>query len=165
MAENIFVKLLEHNNWANDQIIQACCALSDEQLDAEPQSATMGSIRRTLTHLAAAQQGYLSLLTLPVEARSRVQLQFAELQASARSSGEGLLALVKNETGQSLKTALRTTDGYTVEPWVVLVQAINHATEHREQIKSMLSARDVTPPEIDGWTYGDVTEALVPTGG
>jgi uncharacterized damage-inducible protein DinB len=69
MAESILVKLFEHNNWANLRIIQACSALSDDQLDAEPQSATKGSIRLTLTHLVASQQGYLSLLTLPVEAR------------------------------------------------------------------------------------------------
>ena len=49
MTENILEKLIEHNNWANLRIIQACSALSDEQLDAEPQSATKGSIRRTLT--------------------------------------------------------------------------------------------------------------------
>ena len=67
MTENILVKLFEHNNWANLRIIEACSALSDEQLDAEPQSATKGSIRRTLLHLVASQQGYLSLLTLPVE--------------------------------------------------------------------------------------------------
>ena len=49
-----------------------------------------------------------------------------------------------------------------MEPWVVMVQAINHATEHREQIKSMLSALGVTPPSIDGWDYGEVTNALIP---
>ena len=56
MAENMLARLFEHNNWANAQIIQACAALSDEQLDAEPLSATKGSIRRTLVHLVASQQ-------------------------------------------------------------------------------------------------------------
>ena len=59
MTENFLVKLFEHNNWANLQIIQACSTLSDEQLDAEPQTATMGSIRLTLIHLVASQRGYL----------------------------------------------------------------------------------------------------------
>jgi hypothetical protein len=45
---------------------------------------------------------------------------------------------------------------------VVTVQAINHATERREQIKSMLISPGVTPPEMDGWTYGDVTNAVTP---
>jgi uncharacterized damage-inducible protein DinB len=162
MNENILVRLFEHNNWANAQIIKACSALSDEQLDAEPQSATKGSIRRTLSHLVTSQRGYLSLLTLPVEARPNVPPAFAELQESARISGEGLVALAKDEFSKHLKTQLQTTDGYFVEPWVVMVQVINHATEHREQIKSMLSSLGVTPPDIDGWNYGEVTKALTP---
>jgi uncharacterized damage-inducible protein DinB len=44
----------------------------------------------------------------------------------------------------------------------VLVQAIDHAAEHREQIKSMLSALGITPPDIDGWSYGEVAGALRP---
>jgi uncharacterized damage-inducible protein DinB len=42
-----------------------------------------------------------------------------------------------------------------------MVQIINHATEHREQINSMLSALGVTPPDLDGWSYGEVTNALI----
>ena len=162
MTENILGKLFEHNNWANNQIIQACTSLGDEQLDAEPQSATKGSIRSTLMHPVSSQKGYLSLLTVPVEKRKDVSLAFAELQESARSSGEGLLALARDESGKALETRLQTMDGFHVEPWVVMVQVINHATEHREQIKSMLSALGLTPPAIDGWDYGEVTNTLVP---
>jgi uncharacterized damage-inducible protein DinB len=161
MTENILVKLFEHNNWANMQIIEACSALSDEQLDAEPHSATQGSILSTLTHLVSSQRGYLALLTLPVEARPTAPLVFAELQESLRFRGEGLLALMRDEPNFP-KTRLQTRDGYYVAPWVVMVQIINHATEHREQIKSMLSALGATPPDIDGWDYGDVTKALIP---
>ena len=162
MAENFLVKLFEHNNWANLQIIQACFALSDEQLDAEPQSATKGSIRITLLHLVSSQQGYLRILTLPLEARlDATTVAFAELQESASKSGEGLLSLARGEQ-KPLKLQLQTRDGYFVEPWVLMVQIINHATEHREQICSMLSALGVTPPDLDGWTYGEVTNALIP---
>ena len=161
MTDNFLVKLFEHNNWANMQIIQACYALSDEQLDAEPQSATKGSISGTLSHLVTSQRGYLALLTLPVEARPNTPLTFSELQESLRISGEGLLALARDEHNFP-QTRLQTRDGFYVEPWVVMVQIINHATEHREQIKSMLSALGVTPPDIDGWDYGDVNEALIP---
>lgn len=162
MNGSILVKLFEHNNWANQQIIQACYALSDEQLDAEPSSATMGSIRETLSHMVRSQRGYLALLTLPVDERPTTLLAFSELVESARESGEGLLALARAEASQPLAARLRTRDGWLVEPWVVIAQIINHATEHREQIKSMLSALGVTPPEIDGWSYGEAAGALVP---
>jgi uncharacterized damage-inducible protein DinB len=162
MTENILVRLFEHNNWANRQIIEACASLSDEQLDAEPQSATVGSIRSTLEHLVASQQGYLGLLTLPIEERSRPTLSFDELGDSLTASGEDLLALVKEGPGERLAEQLQTRNGHMVAPWVVLVQVINHATEHREQIKSMLTALGVTPPDIDGWSYGWEEKALVP---
>ena len=61
-----------------------------------------------------------------------------------------------------MASPLQTRDGYHVEPWVIMVQIINHATEHREQVKSMLTALGITPPSIDGWDYGEVTKALVP---
>jgi uncharacterized damage-inducible protein DinB len=162
MSENYLVKLFEHNNWANLQIVKACSALSDEQLDAQPQSATKGSIRETLSHFVASQRGYLSLLTMPAEERPSGRPAFDELADSARKSGEGFVSLAEGETSLARETQLQTSDGWFVEPWVVVVQAINHATEHREQIKSMLSALGVTPPEIDGWDFGLATDALVP---
>ena len=162
MTENILARLFEHNNWANLQLIQACSALSDEQLDAEPQSATKGSIRLTLWHLLDGQQTYLSQLS-GLEPRFNWQAPpaFAELLESANISGEGLMALARDETSQSLKTKIQN-DGYSIEPWVVMVQAINHATEHREQIKNMLSALGVTPPRLDGGAYGRVANAVIP---
>jgi uncharacterized damage-inducible protein DinB len=161
MSEDFLIKLFEHNNWANQKIIDACYALSASELDAEPQSAVKGNIRNTLVHLVSSQRGYLALLTLPVGDRPTGQLEFAELPESVRSSGEGLLALAKGE-GVSMDSRLQTRDGFYTEPWVVMLQVINHATEHREQIKSMLSALGVTPPSIDGWDYGEASNALIP---
>ena len=164
MTQQVLEQLFEHNNWANNQIIRVCSTLSDGQLDAKPQSATAGSIRETLFHLAGSQRGYLRLLTLPVEER-RERLPnppFAELEQFTASSGEALLALIRDDAGRLSQGRLQTTDGYWVEPWVVMVQIINHATEHREQIKSMLSALGVTPPSIDGWDYGEATGTLIP---
>ncbi|HEX9018551.1 MAG TPA: DinB family protein, partial [Anaerolineaceae bacterium] len=85
MSDTALVKLFEHNNWANQRIIAVCYALSDALLDAAPQSATKGTIRRTLTHLVQAQRRYLQTLTLPQAARSDSDLAFEDLQASARA--------------------------------------------------------------------------------
>ena len=162
MEENFLEKIFEHNNWANLQIIQVCLALSDEQLDAKPQSAMKGSIRLTLQHLVAAQHSYLRTLTLPLELRREAfTVEFNELQESAQKSGDGLLALARGEQ-KPLTPQLQTRDGHLADPWVLMVQIINHATEHREQIKSMLSSLGVTPPDIDGWDYGIATNALIP---
>ena len=161
MNEDYIQRLFEHNNWANFRILEVCLTLTDEQLDAEPQSVARGTIRETLTHLAGSQAGYLSLLTLPVEERIYKPMQITDLQESLRNSGEGLLALAGGKR-EPLATKLQTRDGYHVEPWVVMVQIINHTHEHREQICSMLNALDITPPDMDGWSYGDAANALNP---
>lgn len=161
MTEYFLVKIFEHNNWANQRIIEACYALTDEQLDAEPPSVTKGNIRETLSHLVTSQRGYLALLTLPVGERPTAPLEFAELQESARLSGEGLLTLASGKQ-KPLESQLKTRDRHYTEPWAVMLQVVNHATEHREQIKSMLSALGVTPPDIDGWDYAIAMNALAP---
>ena len=162
MTENFLVRVFEHNNWANMQIIQACSTLSNEQLDAEPKSVTKGTIRRTLVHLVSSQYSYLRTLTLPLEARlDAPTVDFADLKESVSKSGEALLALARGEQ-QPLKSQLQTRDKYLVEPWVLMVQIINHASEHREQICSMLNTLGITPPDMDGWSYGEATKALIP---
>lgn len=162
MTKNLLAKLFEHNNWANQKILEACAGLPPEHLDAPPKSATEGSIRSTLLHLVSAQYGYLRLLTLPLEERrDRVTVDFSDIEKSLKESGEQLLRLAR-DTSEIPSTRIQTRDDYLVEPWVIMVQIINHATEHREQIKSMLTALDITPPSIDGWDYGESVRALVP---
>lgn len=159
MTNSVLAKLFEHNNWANLQILQACSTLSNLQLDADPDSTTKGNIRLTLQHMMESQQSYWTQLA-GVEPHFDWQNSpdFTELVWAAKLTGEGLLALAKDETGK-LSTTFQY-DGYSIEPWVVMVQAINHSTEHREQIKSMLSALGITPPRIDGWMYGRINNAL-----
>ena len=163
MGEDFFVRLFEHNNWANLQIVRACAALSDAQLDAEPTSATQGSIRSTLTHMLRSQRGYLRQLTLPLQDRldSVPVPSITEMEDFARLSGEELIALARDPSG-IVKGHIQSRDGFVFEPWVVMLQIINHATEHREQIKSMLTAQGITPPSIDGWDYAEFTGAMVP---
>jgi uncharacterized damage-inducible protein DinB len=161
MANEVLAKLFEHDNWANLKTIRACMELSDTQLDAEPSSATKGSIRRTLEHLVASQQGYLGTLT---GVRHLFDWQappsFCERLEVERESGEALAALAREVDSRLPQTRVLTRDGYLVEPWVLMVQIINHATEHREQINSMLSSMGLAPIDMDGWTYAEATNAM-----
>ncbi len=162
MNENILARIFAHNTWANLEIIAACASLSAEQLDARPGSAALGSIRETLVHFVSSQRGYLSLLTEPLEQRTRHDAEFSELANIASSTGEALLALASGAMRSSMPSPLKTRNAHLVDPWVVMLQVINHASEHREQIKSMLTALGITPPDIDGWDYGWDAGALVP---
>lgn len=163
MSEAILLKLFEHNRWANLQIIQPCYTLSDEQLDVPPKFATKGSLRQTLVHLAEAEEYYLSLL---LGRQERVLWltppTLSEIQEAVEFSGEAFLVLMRDEMAHSMHRHIQLSDGWKIEAWLLILQAINHATEHREQVKSMLSALGVVPPDIDGWAYGTVAHAAIP---
>jgi uncharacterized damage-inducible protein DinB len=157
--------MFEHNLWANERIIQTCSALTHEHLEAAPRSATIGTIAETLLHLVKSEQAYLRLLT-GREPRFHWDAMppFEEMIESVRATGAGFVAVANGDSGERLQGPLQTRDGYFTEPWVVIVQIIDHGAEHREQIKSMLSALGITPPETDGWSYGEAMQALVPVG-
>ncbi|MCB8968338.1 MAG: DinB family protein [Ardenticatenaceae bacterium] len=165
MTENILARLIEHNNWATLQIFDVCATLTAAQLDFEPQSAVRGTIRETLRHLVLSQEDYTAMLTTFDHPPEReVMPTLVELREIVVQSGRELVALVQDFSSKSLQSQIQVSDGYRVEPWVFIVQAINHATEHREQIKSILSALGVEPPRIDGWMYGRLENALIPPG-
>jgi uncharacterized damage-inducible protein DinB len=113
MTENFLVRLFEHNHWANQQIIKACAALTDAQLDAPPTSATYGSIRETLVHFVASQQSYLRTLTMSVEARRNPPLiEYPDVEESERMSGEAFITLACDPSGIFQPTPLRTRDQF-----------------------------------------------------
>ncbi len=44
---------------------------------------------------------------------------------------------------------------YEMAATVVLIQAINHATEHRSQINTIRTHLGLEPLDLDGWAYAD----------
>ena len=160
MAEGMLARLIEHNNWANRDITRACAALTDAQLDARPISEKQWSIRENLVHLVACQQDYLSMLMGQPEPAEPETPSFAELEASADTSGAGLLELDVDAIPSPLER-----DGHRIEPWVVLLQALNHATEHRKQIANLMRAQVLEPPSMDGWAFGETERAVIPAPG
>lgn len=155
----ILEKLFEHNNWANRTIIRACASLFDDQLDARPQSDKHWSIRENLVHLVEAQQDYFLMVTRPTEARTNPAPAFEELEAAADASGAGLLDAAKGDP----TVALELPEGYRIEPWVVLAQALNHGAEHRKQVAFLMRAQGLEPPRLDGWAFGEASGALAST--
>jgi uncharacterized damage-inducible protein DinB len=155
MSESL-VEMFRHNAWANQRLFDACEGLSDAQLDATV-VGTFGSIRNTLVHIVGAQERYVAALaeTGPVSViRERDPFPgLAELRDGARTSGEALVEMAAHaQSGATVTTTWRG-GGYTLPVWLLLVQAINHATEHRAQVAAILTQQGIAPPSMDGWTY------------
>ena len=80
-------------------------------------------------------------------------LDLAIVREYAVKSGEGLIAYAETVEGNPMLRVIWHDQSYELPAALLLVQAINHATEHRTQIKTALTQAGITPPELDGWTW------------
>lgn len=150
--------LFRQNEWANLRLIAACRALTDAQLDAATVGA-FGTIRQTLTHLVGGEATYVHRLGgTPARrfARDEPWPGFGALEAVVRDAATGLI----ERAGASL--APIAFEGESTDPEVILVQALNHGTEHRGQVCTILTSLGVEPPALDGWTWGEATGRIRP---
>ncbi|EFH84460.1 DinB family protein [Ktedonobacter racemifer] len=151
-----FTNVFKQHLWANLQLLETCSKLSEEQLDATA-IGTYGSIRETLKHLFAAEERYTFLLT---GQRSEPELSeeapfvgFNELQQRACKTGEALIALAEDGEENQVIHLFYDEQDHEVPAFIVLIQALNHATDHRSQIATLLSLQGMSLPQLDGWSY------------
>ena len=149
--------LFSHNRWANLRLLETCAGLSGRSPEPLQLAATVpgtyGTIHDTLQHIVVAERLYLSLISTG-QRYDRPQgappLTLAEMAEWARLSGEGLIEWApKVQPGDTFLD-----EGvWEIPKTILLTQAINHATEHRAQVMTILTQLGIQPPELDGWTY------------
>lgn len=149
--------LFSHNLWANMRLLRRCNELTEEQLAASI-PGSRGSVRDTLGHIVTAEQGYLSRISTGQRLRrpeDAPPLTIPEMIESIRTTGQGLIEWAKRVKAED--TVEIDWDGTPrqVPKTIILTQVINHATEHREQAKAILTALGIEPPDLSGWTYFD----------
>jgi uncharacterized damage-inducible protein DinB len=159
----VLAELFRHNLWANMTLIDLCATLPDDVLGTTA-SGTYGGIRETLTHLVGAEERYLSAVGGGPERRNPALEQtapdLATLHEHARQSGEGFVSYAETVEGNPTLHVTWHGQSYEMPVALFLVQAINHATEHRTQIKTVLTQAGITPPELDGWTWDDARRGV-----
>ena len=150
------VEFFEHNLWANLGLLDACAALEDTAL-AETTTGTYGPLGDTLVHLFAAEQRYVAGLTNedPAEVLSEANPfpGIDALRTQAKRSGEALIKIAETFDPDTLFEGERGGQKYSMPGTIPIVQAINHATEHRSQVMTMLTQQGIEPPVLDGWTF------------
>lgn len=152
----VLVDLFRHNTWANERLLEVCAGLDDAKLDATG-DGTYGSVRDTLVHLFGAQGRYVHTLNGEVPATMVSEREpwpgFETLRASAVETDRALEEIATR--ADSMEPVKREWQGQMVELPVALLmtQAINHATEHRAHINTILTLAGVEPPGLDGWSW------------
>lgn len=160
--ESSLVELYRHNLWANLRLIDACATLKDELLDASA-PGTYGRVRDTLVHIVGGEQFYISVLTSQ-ERPPRLERQpfpgLPALRDLAQASGEALIRLAANDSADPfLEGVGRDGEHYHIPRSILLIQAINHGTEHRSHVVSILTQRGVEVPGLDGWEYEEAIKS------
>lgn len=149
----------KYNLWANLLLLDACTHLSDAQLDAT-MTGVYGSVREILVHMFAGEEGYVGALTGKTPTPSLKEMPtfpgFDELRRRVELSGNALITYTEHAGPDELSKVLHLDGGtYDVQAIIVVIQAIDHASDHRSQIATLLSQQGIEPPALDSWSYND----------
>lgn len=152
------VEMFRHNLWANQQLLELCAGLDDDLLAATA-PGTYGRVHDTLVHMVRSEEGYLFALTgergVPLQNKVDGLPKIEELRERSRRSGERLIEYAERDGGEGTLSGIYQGSPYEMPAAIPLLQAINHATEHRTHIATILTQQDVEPPTLDGWQYGE----------
>ncbi|MGI8587394.1 MAG: DinB family protein [Chloroflexia bacterium] len=160
--DSMIVDLFRHNAWANLRLLEACEGLTSEQLNATV-PGTYGTIRDTLLHIVGSEVSYVHRVNghMPGDPPKPGEFPgFDVLKRSALWCGEELpaMALQAATTDIVQQTPPRMKLRYPLTG--LLTQAINHSTEHRAQVATILTQQGIEPPDMSGWEYMEATGTL-----
>jgi uncharacterized damage-inducible protein DinB len=153
--------IFSHNLWANLRLFEECNKLTDEQLDTSI-IGVFGSIRDTLLHIVKAEQGYFSRISTGKRysyPEDTSQMTISDMVAAVKITGESFIEWASKI--KEFDTVRIDWDGTTrdVPKTIILNQVINHATEHRSQIMSIMTQIGIEPPDVSSWSYFDEIES------
>ena len=158
MTTSLLSDAFAHHIWATGRLIDACAALTPQQLTT-PAPGTYGSVIDTLRHLATTDSWYLTFFrepTAPID--EGVAVGLAALRSMITSNGMAWTELLAGELDADTDV-VEHGDGWDFHAPLGfrLAQVIQHGTDHRSQICTALTSFGLTPPGIDLWSFGEAT--------
>jgi uncharacterized damage-inducible protein DinB len=157
---DVLTTLFSHHLWANLCLFERCTTLTSEQMDASI-PGSFGTVWVTMQHIVTSEQSYFSRISTGQRlnrAEDAPDLTMAEMLDSLRTTGTGLIEWASKVAADDTVDIDWEGTPRDVPKTILLTQVINHATEHREQIKAILTEIGIEPPDLQGWTYFDETD-------
>ncbi len=148
-------ELFEHDYWARDRQLQACAALTPEQL-LKPLGSSFSSVRDTLAHLVAVEALWLARwrgssprsLEPPEDFPSLAAIEgrWKAVEADMRIFLSELdeAALQRPLTYVNLRG-----QEYTYPLWRMIMHLLLHQSFHRGQVTTMLRQLGAEPAKVD----------------
>ncbi len=135
-------EIFKHNLWANVRLLDVCEHLDDAQLERTV-VGTYGSIRDTWVHLVAAEGRYVALLSDRQPDQNFGErtgfTSWEDLRVRVRQSSTTLIAIAKDFDAARVLRGMYRGEVHAYPAIVPMIQAINHATEHRVHIAVILT--------------------------
>lgn len=151
------VFLFRHNLWANLTLLDACAALDEAGLGTAA-VGTYGAIHDTLRHIVGAEQGYLFQMTGRWPERRLVKDErpdVATLRELGRQTGVALIDVAAAATPDDVIYLHWDDKRWPYPLGMILNQVINHATEHRAQVLTIMTQLGLAPPDLSGWAFAE----------
>jgi uncharacterized damage-inducible protein DinB len=169
MSRPVMEDAFAHHVWATLRVLDACNALSPEQLKtAVP--GTYGSILDTTRHLVGSDAWYLFAMTDdPVHRIDEDHMELPALRAVMEGHTNAWSAILTRSSDPDAIIVRRRDDGSETRATlgIRLAQVVHHGTDHRSQICTALTSLSIEPPAIDVWDFGEldgrVTEVPAPS--
>ena len=153
-------RIYSHHLWANLLLLERCSKLSDEHLDTSV-AGTYGTIRDTLAHIVRAEQSYFARISTGkrhVFPEDEPPMTIEQMAETARATGTGLIEWAPKVAAEDVVQIDWDGTPRDVPKTIILTQVINHATEHRSQVMTIMTQLGIEPPDLQSWAYFDDLE-------
>jgi uncharacterized damage-inducible protein DinB len=163
---DLLTEFFRHNTMMNQRLLGTCQSLTADQLAATVEG-TYGTLGATLVHVANGQQSYAARLLDVDRPEPLAEDPFPGFDALAdrMADGDAKLEEAARRGVQAREVIVSGDDPpgrWRIPVSLILLQAINHGTEHRSQVATILTQLGVEPPAMDGWTYFGDSGHMVP---
>jgi len=154
MNANDVRRLYAYTDWANDRILDAIAALSEEQFTRHLVSS-YSSIRQTLAHIAFAEWLWLQRFkgeragTPEWAAGESFAFLRDQIRATAAERRDYLTALGDDAVDSIIHYISTEGDPFSIPRADVFIHCANHSTYHRGQLVTLLRQAGGTPPNMD----------------
>ena len=158
---NTWSNLFRHHRWSNQTLIAFLRTLSDDQLSLTV-DGTYGDSLSTIRHIISSNADYVRILPDTPEvtqiAEDGAFRGWDALEAVAWESDSALIAYVGNVVDDEFFVDIDDGEAFDLTRSMLLCQIVHHATEHRSQIRTTLSAHGIEPPELSTWAWRKSSE-------
>jgi uncharacterized damage-inducible protein DinB len=164
MPTPALLRLMRHDVWATGRLIEYLRTLAEPQLDLTV-PGTYGSIRGTLGHIVASDEGYLVRLSGKLfhdppfrhdAAEAATLDELASHLAHVEDGVEELFARADIDGDRLIRdTPLRRASDprFEMNAWAPASQFVHHGSDHRAQIGTILGAHGLEGPDLQVWPY------------